>query len=164
MIITTTKSVDDTRELAGVVAGLVREGDVILLSGELATGKTAFTQGLGAALGVDHPITSPTFVLIHQYEGRVTLHHVDVYRVDQLQEIIDLGLPEMLDDGGVAVIEWGDLAAPALTADYLYVTLELGESEDERRLTFRAVGQSWVPREAALQQALERWRVEDGPR
>jgi tRNA threonylcarbamoyladenosine biosynthesis protein TsaE len=155
-----TKSADDTRELAGQVASLAKPGDVVLLAGELGSGKTAFAQGFGRALGVDEPIVSPTFTLVRTYPGRLSLVHVDVYRLDHLQEVVDLGLPEMLDDGGVALIEWGDMAAPALPADFLEVRFDYGEADDDRYLGFRVVGPSWSPRQAALRAALARWCVE----
>src|SRR3546814_6440163 len=85
-----TDSVDATRELAAVVAKQATAGDVILLAGELGAGKTAFVQGFGAALGVDQPITSPTFTLAHQYEGALVLHHLAVYRLERLAELEDL--------------------------------------------------------------------------
>lgn len=155
-----TKSADDTRELAGQVAALAKPGDVVLLAGELGSGKTAFAQGFGRALGVDEPIVSPTFTLVRTYAGRLSLVHVDVYRLDHLQEVVDLGLPELLDDGGVALIEWGDMAAPVLPADFLEVRFEYGEADDDRRLSFRVVGPSWAPRQTALHTALARWCVE----
>ena len=155
-----TKSVDDTREMAAQVAGLAKPGDVVLLAGELGSGKTAFAQGFGRALGVDEPIVSPTFTLVRTYPGRITLVHVDVYRLDHLQEVVDLGLPELLDDGGVALVEWGDMAAPSLPADFLEVRLEYGDGDDDRRFGFRIVGPSWAPRQRALQSALTRWCVE----
>lgn len=155
-----TKSVDDTRELAGQVAALAKPGDVVLLAGELGSGKTAFAQGFGRALGVDEPIVSPTFTLVRTYPGRLSLVHVDVYRLDHLQEVVDLGLPELLDEGGVALIEWGDMAAPALPADFLEVRFDYGAADDDRRLGFRIVGPSWAPRHTALRTALARWCVE----
>jgi tRNA threonylcarbamoyladenosine biosynthesis protein TsaE len=158
-LVAATKSADDTRELAGQVAALAKPGDVVLLAGELGSGKTAFAQGFGRALGVDEPIVSPTFTLVRTYPGRLTLVHVDVYRLDHLQEVVDLGLPELLDDGGVALIEWGDMAAPTLPADFLEVRLDYGEADDDRHLSFRVVGPSWAPRQAALHSALARWCV-----
>jgi tRNA threonylcarbamoyladenosine biosynthesis protein TsaE len=153
----TTASVDDTRALAGALAELARPGDLVLLAGELGAGKTAFAQGFGGALGVDEPITSPTFTLVSQYQGRLELNHLDVYRLDQLSEVADLGLAEMLDDGGVTLIEWGDAIVPALPADYLEVRLGFGAGDDERIVELVAVGHRWAARERALATSLAAW-------
>ena len=153
-----TSSVDATRELGAALAELVRPGDLVLLAGDLGAGKTALTQGLGRGLGIHDTITSPTFTLAREYEeGRLALHHLDVYRLDQLQEINDLGLPEMLDEGGVTVIEWGDAVAPGLPSDYLLVRLTFGDGDDDRVLTFEIVGPSWASRTRALTEAIRPW-------
>lgn len=176
MIDATTSSPDATRQLAGAVAGLVRGGDIVLLAGELGAGKTCFTQGFGQALGVDEPITSPTFTLLRPYEGRLRLLHSDVYRLEHLQEIIDLGINELIDEEAVAVIEWGDMAEPVIPSDFLEITITYGDSEGEgesdasdapdpedgsaddlRHFVFRGVGASWANRAAALQKALVPW-------
>ena len=121
----------------------------LLLAGELGAGKTAFAQGFGVALGVTEPITSPTFMLARDYEdGRLPLHHLDVYRLEQMSEVYDLGLPEMLDEGGVTLIEWGDAIMPSLPADFLEVRLTFGDgrrrSHDRRA---RRSGRSWSARD-----------------
>jgi len=155
-----TEDVSGTRAVAAVVAGFAEEGDVILLSGDLGAGKTAFTQGFGAALGVDERITSPTFTLVHEYEGRMLMHHVDVYRLEDAGEVFDLALPEMLDDGGVTVIEWGNLIVPELPRDYLDMRLSLGDIEegpDVRFIDVTTVGPSWSARVAGLTTALQAW-------
>jgi tRNA threonylcarbamoyladenosine biosynthesis protein TsaE len=162
VIVAATKSPDDTRELAAAVAGLARPGDVLLLEGELGSGKTVFAQGFGRGLGVEEQVTSPTFTLVRTYEGRLTLVHADVYRLDHLQEVVDLALPELLDEGAVAVIEWGDVAASTLAPDFLEVCLEQGSGDDDRLLTLRAVGGRWLPREPSLALALDRWLVHGG--
>jgi tRNA threonylcarbamoyladenosine biosynthesis protein TsaE len=153
------RSANDTRALAAAVAELVRPGDVVLLAGELGAGKTAFTQGLGSALGVDEPITSPTFTLASHYQGRLELNHLDVYRLEQLAEILDVGLPEMLDEGGVTVIEWGDAIIGALPADYLLIRLTYGDGLDDRSLELELVGRRWSARQRALSLALAAWVV-----
>src|SRR5436190_22308416 len=153
-----TKSAEDTRELASSIAPLVKGGDTLLLAGDLGAGKTAFTQGLARALGVTQQVTSPTFVLMHTYDGaKFPLLHVDVYRVGRLQEVVDLGLEELIDDGAAAVIEWGDKAAPALPPDYLEVRIEFGGGDDARVFTVRPVGGRWSARAAALELAVSRW-------
>src|SRR3954463_1634678 len=111
-----TTSADATRDLAGAVASLARTGDLVLLVGDLGAGKTAFTQGFAAALGIDEAITSPTFTLARSYKGRLLLNHLDVYRLEHVSEAEDLGLGELLDDG-VTLIEWGDTIVAALPAD-----------------------------------------------
>ena len=158
MIELRTKSADDTAALAGEVAAFSKPGDIVVLAGELGTGKTVFAKGFGAALGVTEPITSPTFVLMRSYEGgRAPLLHLDVYRLDHLQEAVDLGLAEILDDGAIALIEWGDVVAPVLPADFLEVRLERGEDDDDRSVRIRSVGPTWAPRMRAIGEALTRW-------
>jgi tRNA threonylcarbamoyladenosine biosynthesis protein TsaE len=162
VIVAATANVDHTRDLAAAVAELVRGGDVILLAGELGAGKTAFAQGLGRGLGVTDPVTSPTFTLARQYEGRLVLHHLDVYRLEQMEEIFDVGLPELLDDGAVTLIEWGDVIVPALPADFLVIRIVYGAGDDDRVLTLEPVGPSWTARRRALAVALAPWTDTSG--
>jgi tRNA threonylcarbamoyladenosine biosynthesis protein TsaE len=151
------KSVDDSRAIAAALAELARPGDLLLLVGELGAGKTAFAQGFGAALGVTDRITSPTFTLVSQYTGRLELYHLDVYRLEQLSEVADLGLAEILDEGGVTLIEWGDAIIPALPADYLEVRFTFGDADDDRNIELVAVGPRWAARSRAMATALQRW-------
>jgi tRNA threonylcarbamoyladenosine biosynthesis protein TsaE len=157
MITARTKSVDDTRALAAELATLARPRDLILLQGGLGTGKTAFAQGFARGLGIDEQVTSPTFVLVRFYEGRLRLVHIDVYRLDHMQELVDLGVAELLDEEAVTLIEWGDVVRPGLPADFLEVRLEPGDTEDERVITVSASGPSWPPRMRAAAEALSRW-------
>ena len=150
MTLYATSDVEQTRSIAGRIAGLVRPGDLILLSGDLGAGKTAFVQGFGRALGVEDPITSPTFTLAQRYEGTMVVNHLDVYRLGHIDEVLDLALPELLDERSVTVIEWGDAIAGALPADYLEVQLRLGHGPNDRVIALRAVGEAWSAREAAL--------------
>ena len=105
-----TRSVEATRQVAAALEPILLPGDVILLSGDLGAGKTAFVQGLAAALGVTEQVTSPTFTLAASYEGRLRLHHLDVYRLDNLAEVLDLDLPELLEDHATICIEWAKLS------------------------------------------------------
>ena len=130
---------------------------MVLLAGELGAGKTAFAQGFGRALGIDEQITSPTFTLARHYEGRLSLHHLDVYRLERLSELSDLGVAELLDSGGVLLIEWGDAIAPALPNDYLEIALTYGADDDERTLELRCTGGRWSARERALAEAVTPW-------
>src|SRR3546814_16589399 len=135
-----TDSVDATRELAAVVARHAAAGDVILLAGELGAGKTAFVQGFGAALGVDQPITSPTFTLAHQYEGKLVLHHLDVYRLERLAQLADIAVSTLPAGGGVVLLEWGDAVSPALPNDSLHRPLSYVDGHDERPQRHPSVG------------------------
>lgn len=116
-----------TRRLGRVIAPLVGEGDVIALTGELGAGKTCFVQGLAAGLEVAVPVTSPTFMLQRTYPGRIRLVHLDVYRLDRLQDVMDLG-DEALAPDVVTVIEWGDTIASLLPIDRL--DLDLRHADD----------------------------------
>lgn len=159
-VVATTAAVDETRALGAALAEVARPGDVVVLAGDLGAGKTALVQGFGRALGVEDRITSPTFTLAHVYEGRHVVHHLDVYRLEEIGEALDLGIPELLDDGGVVLIEWGDAITPVLPHDLLEVHITFGEGDDERRLELRPLGESWQPREALLRSCLAPWVVE----
>jgi tRNA threonylcarbamoyladenosine biosynthesis protein TsaE len=145
--------------VASALADLARSGDVLVLAGELGAGKTAFAQGFGRGLGVTEPITSPTFVLARDYDdGRIPLHHLDVYRLDQMNEVFDIGLPEVLYDGGVTLIEWGDAIMPVLTADILEVRLTFDVDDDDRRMiVIHPIGPGWASRAGALERTLLKW-------
>jgi tRNA threonylcarbamoyladenosine biosynthesis protein TsaE len=159
MIKAVTTSVDDTRALAAGVAKLAAPGDLVVLAGDLGTGKTAFAQGFARGLGIDEPVTSPAFILVRTYEGRMPMVHLDVYRLDTMQELVDLGIAELLDQGAVTLIEWGDAVAPGLPADFLEVRLDAGAGPDDRFVTLRSVGRAWPPRNRALQEAVAPWAV-----
>lgn len=150
-----TASPEQTKRVAAAVAGQAEPGDLILLAGELGAGKTAFVQGFGAALGVTERITSPTFTIAQRYQGHLPVHHLDVYRLEQLDEVADLGLGELLDDGGVVLIEWGDVITAELPADFLEVSITFGPGDDDRNLEFTAVGDRWCLRHDALKAALD---------
>jgi tRNA threonylcarbamoyladenosine biosynthesis protein TsaE len=156
-----TESAAGTKELAGRLAPLVRAGDVVLLVGDLGAGKTVFAQGFAAALGVRGPVTSPTFALVRHYrtgEGApvATVIHADVYRTDSVEEVADLALAELVEEDAVAVVEWGDVAAPALGESALVVTLEAPDTRGapERRAVTVELRGSWSERSAAVAGAL----------
>ena len=109
-------SLADTHAIAVAVAELSRPGDIIVLSGEMGAGKTAFAQAFGAAIGVTDRITSPTYTLVHSYPvdsgpraGKLTLHHADLYRLERTAEVADLALRELAEFGGIVLVEWGDV-------------------------------------------------------
>jgi tRNA threonylcarbamoyladenosine biosynthesis protein TsaE len=119
------ESAEDMKSMGASLARLLKPGDTVLLGGELGAGKTTFTQGVAAELGVSEQVTSPTFVLVHSYKTAAgwDLLHADVWRLEHLHEVVDLALPELLEDGAAAVVEWGEMAAPALAPDWLHVAI-----------------------------------------
>lgn len=150
--------------MAARLAELAVPGDLVLLAGELGAGKTAFSQGFGAALGVTDAVTSPTFTLMNRYDGgRLVMYHLDVYRLGQLGEVLDLGLPEILDEQAVTLIEWGDVIASVLPADHLVVRLSYGSDDEQRRVELSAVGTRWARRVDDIAAALDDWMVDEGP-
>lgn len=164
MILARTTSVVETWALAAEVAGLLQARDVLVLAGDLGSGKTAFAQGLARGLGVTEQVTSPTFVLARCYDGRLPMAHLDVYRLDRLTELVDIGIAEMVDGDGITVVEWGDVVIPALPPDFLEVRLEAADLDlaDGRTLTLRAVGPSWPGRLEALRRVVSPWAMESG--
>ncbi|MSQ28715.1 MAG: tRNA (adenosine(37)-N6)-threonylcarbamoyltransferase complex ATPase subunit type 1 TsaE [Dehalococcoidia bacterium] len=127
------------------LAPLLVAGDVVLLEGPLGAGKTRFTQGLAKGLGIAQPLTSPTFVLMNEYQGRLMLYHIDLYRIEAEAEAVELGLDDYFFGDGVCVVEWPDRAPSAMPAGHLLIRLEHA-SESSRCLTFAAAG----PRAEAL--------------
>jgi len=145
-----------THAVAGVLASVSRPGDVLALAGEMGSGKTAFAQGFGRAMGVTEPITSPTFTLVHSYDtGGVTLHHADLYRLDQLAEVADLALGELAEFDGIVLVEWGDVVESTF-GEHLVVRLDLLDSDlDARQITITPTGPTWARRWGSLRDAVE---------
>lgn len=142
----TTRSVEETRIIGASLAPMLLPGDVISLSGDLGAGKTALVQGIAAASGVEERVTSPSFTIVHEYHGRYPFIHLDVYRLNSFQEVIDLGFEEFLDPQSVVLIEWGDAIAPLLPRRHLEIELRSpnGADPDERFIVFRPRGQEWI--------------------
>ena len=126
-------SPEDTQALGERLGRDLAPGAVVACVGELGAGKTCFLQGLARGLGVTGAVTSPTFVLINQYRGRLPVYHLDAYRTDSLAEVVDLGLEEMLHGDGVTVIEWADKVAGLLPADAITVTIA-GLGDEPRQI------------------------------
>ena len=124
-----------TQDLGRIIGEHASPGDVFLLTGPLGAGKTCLTQGIALGLGVEGYVRSPTFVIMTRHQGRLTLHHVDLYRMGSPAEAWDLGLDEQLFDEGVCVIEWADRAPEIFPEDCLWIDLDYGEDPDRRNIT-----------------------------
>jgi tRNA threonylcarbamoyladenosine biosynthesis protein TsaE len=140
----TSTSPEETRILGASLGPVLLPGDVISLSGDLGAGKTVLVQGLAASLGVRGRVTSPSFTIVHEYKARYPILHIDVYRLNSFQEVIDLGFEELLDPGAVMVVEWGEAVAPMLPLRYLEIDMRQGESDDDRVLYFKPHGIEWA--------------------
>jgi tRNA threonylcarbamoyladenosine biosynthesis protein TsaE len=155
-------SVATTHAIAGVIAGLVRPRDIIVLAGDMGAGKTAFTVGFTRALGVseEDQVSSPTFTLVHSYNsGRIPVLHADLYRLNSMGEVADLGLREQVDLGSVALVEWGDVAADVI-GDSLTIELSHDEDDDDARdIVISVEGHGWDTRWDKLRESLRQWSV-----
>lgn len=173
-LVLSTRGADDTRKLAATIAGALRVGDIVSLTGELGAGKTCFVQGAAAALGVTDRVTSPTFLLRREYEGRVPVVHLDVYRLDTLREAAELGLDDVARC--VTFIEWGDAMQPLLPPDHLEIELRTevptaeqpapdatSNGDEVRMVVVRPRGADWRRRIVSLAVDCGPWRTDGGP-
>ena len=135
-----TTSPQETEALGARLGAQLRSGDVVALSGELGAGKTVFTRGLAEGAGAGGHVASPTFTLIREYHGRVTIFHADLYRLDTPAQLVDIGLEEILDGDGVTVIEWAEKARHLLPAEYLWIEFRFTAQDEERVIEFRPRG------------------------
>jgi tRNA threonylcarbamoyladenosine biosynthesis protein TsaE len=148
---------EDTRAVGAALGPLLRAGDGVALTGDLGAGKTTFVSGVARGVGYEGAVASPTFTLVREYRAeRAHLLHVDVYRLDRVQDVVDLGLQDQLDDGAILLIEWGDAVESLLPEDHLVITFTAG-SDETRRISVRGVGDAWAARWERIEHDLERW-------
>ncbi len=135
-------STEETHNLGKRLGELARPGDIYLLCGNLGVGKTCLTQGIAWGLGSQEYALSPTFVLVRELKGRLTLYHIDLYRLDCINEIADLGLDEYLYSEGISVIEWAEKGLSVLPAEHLMVKINY-LNDDERSFKITARGKHY---------------------
>ncbi len=147
----TTRSPDETQALGRLLGEASEPDSLVLLTGELGAGKTCFSQGVAAGLGVQEQVTSPTFILAAEYQGRLPLYHLDLYRIEAPEEAADLDLDRFLGGRAVTLVEWAERALGLWPEDHLTIVFShrLGE---ERDLMIKAGG----PRSRSLLQGLRR--------
>jgi len=134
-----TQSPAETQRLGARLGNVLCGGELILLEGDLGAGKTAFTQGIAEGLQVRQVVSSPTFTLLKEYEGRLPLYHFDLYRLDDPLEIFDLGFEEYFAGAGICVVEWANKADAIWPAEHLRVRFHV-TGETSRRLLFSGIG------------------------
>ncbi|MBI2832106.1 MAG: tRNA (adenosine(37)-N6)-threonylcarbamoyltransferase complex ATPase subunit type 1 TsaE [Chloroflexi bacterium] len=134
---------EQTQRIGARIGEMACPGDVILLTGKLGAGKTCLTQGIAQGLGIEEYAASPSFVLVREHYGRLPLYHVDLYRLDNIEEIADLGLDEYLYGKGVCVVEWAEKGPGLLPAEHLLIKIDY-LSDTERSLIFEPCGERYA--------------------
>ncbi len=123
---------------------VIEKGSTVCLTGDLGTGKTHFAKGFAEGLGIKDNITSPTFTIVNEYdEGRLPFYHFDVYRVNDIDEILQVGFEEYVYGQGVTLIEWADMIEAILPEELIHVKIEKTENPDERKITIRSFGKEY---------------------
>jgi tRNA threonylcarbamoyladenosine biosynthesis protein TsaE len=136
-------SPDDTIILGRKIGKLAMPGDIFLLSGILGAGKTCLTQGIAYGLGINEYTLSPSFVLVRELYGQLTLYHMDLYRLENIEEIADLGLDDYLYGKGVCAIEWANKGMPLFPEEHLSVEI-VYKDDSKRQIIFKAYGQRYL--------------------
>ena len=159
-----TATADDTRGVGSAIAPLLRIGDVLVLTGELGAGKTTLVRGIASGLGAAEHVASPTFTLVREYvTGRVPVAHVDVFRLDRVQDVVDLALDELEGGACVLIVEWGDAVEELLPDDRLRVELTTEDpagQNDARRIAITSAGASWLERADELAAVTDPWSAQ----
>ena len=137
-MVTETRSPEETYDLGRKIGLQARSGQVYTLTGDLGVGKTVFTQGVAAGLGITEPVSSPTFTIVQVYEeGRLPFYHFDVYRIGDIEEMEEIGYDDYFFGKGICLIEWAELIEEILPDDRISITIEkdLAQGFDYRRIT-----------------------------
>lgn len=156
LLVLTSSSPESTRHFGRATAAVCRPGDVVSLTGDVGAGKTTYAQGMGEGLGIRSQVTSSTFVLVRQYSGdELDLYHIDLYRLDSLDEVQSLDLDEYLYGEGVTVLEWADKFPSVLPNEYLQVSIDYSGHE-RRTIRVEGVGQRGRAMAEELRASLDR--------
>lgn len=147
-------NLEETQKFGEKLGSILKEGDILCLNGDLGAGKTTLTKSIGSGLGVDEYITSPTFALINEYRGRIPVYHIDVYRLENVEEIDDLGFDEYIYGSGVTIIEWAERIRSFLPKDRIILDIRRGDDENSRRVSLSGDGERY---RAVLRRVKEDW-------
>lgn len=146
-------SAGDTQRLGRLLGEQAWPGEVLLLVGELGAGKTCLAQGVAQGLGITEPVLSPSFVILRQYTGRFPMYHIDLYRMERLEEVADLGLDDYLFGDGLTLVEWAERGSGLFPPQHLLIEMEF-VSETQRRLLLHPI--DGHPRNGRYRQVVER--------
>ncbi|OZV10420.1 tRNA (adenosine(37)-N6)-threonylcarbamoyltransferase complex ATPase subunit type 1 TsaE [Tissierella sp. P1] len=138
------KGLEETKDFGIKLGNILKSGDIVCLNGDLGAGKTTLTKSIGLGLGVTDYITSPTFTLINQYNGRLAVYHFDVYRLENVDELYDLGFDEYFYGKGVCIIEWAEKIEKLLPRERVVLDIEKGKDIDERVIRITGHGNRYI--------------------
>jgi tRNA threonylcarbamoyladenosine biosynthesis protein TsaE len=163
-LVVRTRSAAETTGLGRRVGELVRPGEVVLLIGELGTGKTTFVRGLAEGLGITGGVRSPSFQIVRTHEGgRFPLVHVDLFRCGGTHEVLDLGLEELISPPAVSAIEWGEKASPIAGDDFLELEFDWSDADDDTRTIRFLPSGRWRERMGELGESVRAWAAAPRP-
>lgn len=138
-----TESTEETSNIGEQLGRLLIKGNIICLTGDLGAGKTAFTKGIAKGLGVLDYVTSPTYTIINEYQGRLPLYHFDVYRLNDVEEMYELGYEEYFFGDGVVVVEWADVVRDIIPGERLWITILNTKGDDSREIIMEPTGETY---------------------
>lgn len=138
-----TESAEETSKIGEQLGRLLGKGNIVCLSGDLGAGKTAFTQGIAKGMGVKDYVTSPTYTIINEYEGGLPLYHFDVYRLNDVEEMYELGYEEYFFGDGVVVLEWADIVRDIIPVERLWITILNTKGDNSREIIIEPTGETY---------------------
>ncbi len=130
-----TKSEEETIELGKRIGDLLESGDILCLTGDLGAGKTALTKSIAAELGIEDYVTSPTFNIVNQYFGKINLNHFDVYRIENIEEMYEIGYEEYFYSDAINIVEWANLIEELIPDEHIWIDIRIGDDPFERIFT-----------------------------
>lgn len=122
----------ETQKIGKKIAQMLKKGDIICLEGDLGAGKTFLSKAIAESLGIQEPITSPTYTIVHEYEGDMPLYHFDVYRIADIDEMFELGFDEYIFGEGICIIEWADKIREIIPSTSIWINILYGHNNQER--------------------------------
>ncbi len=138
------KKPEETRKIGKKIGSLLKRGDLIALNGDLGAGKTCFVQGIASGINCSDKVSSPSFSIIKEYSGRLPIYHFDLYRLNQAEEIEELGYEEYFYGDGIVLIEWADKIKKYLPKELLLVKIKIEEEYCTRKIIFKPIGKRYI--------------------
>jgi len=134
---------EETKEIGYKLGKLLEEGDIVCLTGDLGAGKTTFTKSIAGGLGVKEDVTSPTFTIINEYDGRLPVYHFDVYRIMEIEEMYDIGYEEYFYGNGICIIEWASQIRELIPKEHLWIEIKLGDEISSREFYIKGTSEHY---------------------